>query len=276
MVRNAWPLLWLMLLTTAGCESRSQRRDARAAPSASPTQSRQPFEAPGADGWGRAGSLRYLERTLAGGDPAQPLPLVIMIHGLGDAPRLDWFTGAGAIKTPMRLIMPRAPTPYYDGFAWFPYDPANRDPQALARGIAAAADQLATAIEVLRVRRATLGKPIVTGFSQGGMLSYALALHHAGLISFSYPISGLLPEPLWPAPKPDGMRFPRIVAMHGDRDGVVPIEPTRQLHAALSARGYDNSLREFAGIGHQISPDMETYAVELLDAAARSILQGAE
>jgi phospholipase/carboxylesterase len=283
MSRSIGALLWLVFALGA-CETRSPRRDSRAlsSPSSSPdaalasAKARESFEAPGHDGWGRAAGLRYLERTLAGGDPAQPLPLVIMIHGMGDAPRFDWFTGASAIKTPLRLIMPEAPTPYYDGFSWFSYDPAKRDPNALARGISAAAGQLARAIEQLRVRRATVGRAIVTGFSQGGMLSYALALQHPELVAFSHPISGFLPEPLWPAQKPAGTRFPRIVAMHGDRDDVVPIAPARQLQEHLSALGYELTLREFAGVRHQITSDMEAYSVELLEAAARNALQGAD
>jgi phospholipase/carboxylesterase len=277
MSRSVGALLCLVFAFGA-CEARSLPRDSRAAsaPSSSPiaaaapAKAREPFLAPGRDGWGRAAGLRYLERTLAGGDPARPLPLVIMIHGMGDAPRFDWFTGASAIKTPMRLIMPEAPTPYYDGFSWFPYDPAKPDPNALARGISSAADQLARAIEELRVRRATVGRPIITGFSQGAMLSYALALQHPELVAFSHPISGFLPEPSWPAQKPTGTRFPRIAAMHGDRDDVVPIAPARQLETHLRALGYEVTLREFAGVRHQITPDMEAFQVELLDSAARS------
>jgi phospholipase/carboxylesterase len=230
----------------------------------------EPFAAPGPDGWGRAGPLRYLERTLAGGDPREPLPLVVMIHGMGDAPRFDWFREAAVIKTPMRLIMPQAPTPYYGGFSWFPYDPAAPDPAALARGVATATEQIARAIEVLHARRPSVGRTIVAGFSQGGMLSYALALHKPALVAVSLPISGFLPEPLWPAQRPRGIRFPRIVAMHGDRDDVVPIAPARVLHAALTARGYESTLREFAGVRHQITAEMALYLVALLESAASS------
>lgn len=268
----------LTLFVVTACNARSARQETKPTPSASAARdaaatgkAREPFEPPGSDGWGRAGSLRYLERVLGGADATQPLPLLIMIHGMGDAPRLDWFTGAGEINVPLRLVMPQAPTPYYDGFSWFTYDPQKRDPELLARGIVAAADKVAIAIEVLRARRPTIGRAIVAGFSQGGMLSYALALHHSELVAFSHPIAGTLPEPLWPVTKPAGVRFPGIVAMHGDRDDLVPIAPTRQLHARLAALGYDNSLREFPGVRHQITPAMEAYTIELLNEAARAV-----
>jgi predicted esterase len=64
--------------------------------------------------------------------------------------------------------------------------------------------------------------------------------------------------------------FPRIAAMHGDRDDVVPIAPSRQLTAHLRALGYEVTLREFSGVRHPITPDMVALQVELLDSAARS------
>src|SRR5689334_18699335 len=121
MVRRVAALGFVFILHA--CNARSARHPAPStagarSDAALPAEARAPFEAPGRDGWGRAGSLRYLERVLGGGDPAQPLPMVVMIHGMGDAPRLDWFTAADEIKVPLRLIMPQAPTPYYDGFSW--------------------------------------------------------------------------------------------------------------------------------------------------------------
>jgi phospholipase/carboxylesterase len=249
--------------------ARSTERAAQA--SGDTTAKHAQFEAPDGEGWGRAADLTYLERVLGGGDASSPMPMLIMIHGLGDRPRQDWFGGAEAIDTPLRLIMPQAPTPYYDGFAWFPFRAGGNDPHALGRGIAEAADRLARAIELLRERRPTVGRPIVAGFSQGGMLSYALALRRPELVELSHPISGLLPEPLWPKNKPAGARYPRIAAMHGDADELVPIEPTRRLTSHLRALGHDVELREFPGVGHTITAAMEAHSVELFNAAARGI-----
>ncbi len=271
-------LLLLLLALIAGCNAKGagSASSSRATPTAPEKAASKGapggrFQQPGADGWGQAGGLRYLERVVGGGDANQTLPLVIMIHGMGDAPRYDWFRGAEAITTPMRIVMPRAPLPYYDGFSWFAYNIGDQDVARLAREIAEAADALARSIEILRIHRPSVGRAIVTGFSQGGMLSYALALRHPELVEFSHPISGLLPEQLWPAGKPEGTRFPRIAAVHGDRDSLVPIDPARQLCARLSKLGYEVSLREFAGVRHEVTDAMEAYTVELLEQAARSL-----
>jgi phospholipase/carboxylesterase len=249
----------------------AQRTEAAAKASGNADAKQVPFQAPDGDGWGRAGDLAYLERVLGGGDAKSPLPMLIMIHGLGDRPRFDWFGGAESIDTPVRLIMPQAPTPYYDGFAWFPFRAGGNDPHALGRGIADAADRLARAISVLRERRPTVGRPIIAGFSQGGMLSYALALRSPELCELSHPIAGMLPEPLWPKTKRQGVRFPRIAAMHGDADELVEIEPTRRLTGHLRELGHDVELREYPGVGHSITAAMEAHSVELLNAAARGI-----
>lgn len=276
-------LLMLWALACAACSAKgagdssplSRSAPAKEREAALNARSDPQFQAPGRDGWGQAGSLRYLERILGGGKASQALPLVIMIHGMGDAPRLDWFRGADKITTPVRLIMPRAPLPYSGGFSWFTYRAAGGDMARLAHGIAEAADTLARSIELLRRHRPSVGRAIVAGFSQGGMLSYALALRHPELVEFSHPISGLLPEQLWPAGKPPATRYPRIAAVHGDRDELVPIAPARRLCAHLSKLGYDVSLREFAGVRHEVTNGMEAYTVELIEAAASAALRDA-
>jgi phospholipase/carboxylesterase len=275
------PVLALVMLACSGGRAEVSVTAAQPAPAAQPERAAQTaatgaardeaFAAPDASGWGRAAGLKYLERTLGGGDPTSPMPMLILIHGLGDRPSRDWFTGADAIDTPLRLIMPQAPTPKYEGFAWFPFRVGDNEPDALARGIATAADRLARAITSLQAERPTLGQPIVAGFSQGGMLSYALALRHPQLVALSHPISGMLPEPLWPEGKPAHESFPRIAAMHGDADAIVPIDAARRLTAHLRKLGHDAELREFAGVAHTIDAAMTAHSVALLNAAARDL-----
>ena len=267
-------IVFAAALVALGCGSRSKESHAQVAQtSAAAAETRGPsapeFRPPDAEGWGHVAGLRYLERCL-GCEGGAEVPLAILIHGLGDRPRPDGVLDASRITAPLRLIMPQAPTPYYDGFAWFPYRMRGNDPVTLARGIAGAADQLSRAIAQLAAQRPTRGRPLVTGFSQGGMLSFALALRHPDGIESSVPISGMLPEPLWPSDKPAGKRFPRIVALHGDADEIVPIDPARGLVGRLRNLGYEAVLHEYPGVGHQITPAMETVMLEMLDAHARA------
>jgi phospholipase/carboxylesterase len=211
---------------------------------------------PGADGFGRAAGIRYLELIRGAADASQPLPMVVMIHGLGDRPRRELFDLV-AVQVPARIILPQAPTPIGDGYSWFDYHVGENDPQQLAQGIAAAEARLALALSALRKLRPTVGRPVVAGFSQGGMLSFALALRHPQLVAFAQPISGTLPEPLWPQTPVLAGAFPPIRALHGTADHVVPIDTTRRLVAHLRVLGYDASLIEFAGVDHAITAEMQ-------------------
>ena len=227
-----------------------------------------PFVAPDADGWGTAGELRYLEVVKGGGRADQALPLVVMIHGLGDRPRDVWISET---PMPMRVVMPQAPLPHGGGFSWFAYRAGDNDPAALAAGIARAAGQLAVALELLVQHRPTRGKPIVGGFSQGGMLSYALAVLHPTTLRAAYPVSGMLPRPLWPAAGPEPGQGVPIRAMHGDADRIVPIAPARALVSHLTAKGYDAQLQEFRGVGHRITGAMaDRFGAGILELAGDS------
>lgn len=220
---------------------------------AEPTARGDAFGAPGTDGWGSAAGLRILE--VVRGDTAadDALPMIVVLHGLGDGPHPEWIRD---LPVPVRLVLPQAPTPHGDGFAWFPYRSAETRPEELARGIAGASEQLARAIRVWRARRPTHGLPLVTGFSQGGMLSFALALRHPGQVALAVPIAGFLPEPLWPKERARDLRYPPIRAMHGDADERVSIALARSLVAHLAKLGFDASLEERHGIGHGITPAM--------------------
>lgn len=273
LVRGALAALWLAAWTQPACGPERPTRETAAArvpqPAPDPAApsaagAADTFEPPGPDGYGRAGALRYLEHV-AHGKPDEPLPMVVVIHGLGDSPGPHWLDLV-QLQRPARLIMPQAPTPYLDGFSWFPFRARGADPAELANGIARAAELLAKALEVLQRGRPTRGLPIVTGFSQGGMLSFALALRHPERLQLALPISGLLPEPLWPQ-GPATRRIPPIVALHGGADELVPIAPTERLVAALEKHGYDVTLHRHPGVGHSISDAMRAQVATTLDAA---------
>ena len=228
------------------------------------------FQAPDADGFGRAAGLRYLE--IVQGEKADArLPMVVVIHGMGDRARADWLDAIG-VTLPARFILPEAPNAYGDGYSWFGYKVrGDNPPGALADGIADAAERVARALEVLLKQRPTLGRPIVTGFSQGGMLSFALALRHPELVELAQPISGTLPEPLWPTARAADGRQPPIRALHGTADEIVPIDGPRALTAKLQALGYDATLKEFSDIGHHVSGQMTSQSHQTLDAVVQAL-----
>ena len=217
-------------------------------------------------GWGTAAGLRYLEIVRGGASPNEKLPLLVVIHGLGDKPHHDWLQAIDVDSNrKVRMILPQAPTPHGNGFAWFPYRAGSLDQAALARGISAAAERLTRMIEVLRTQRATRGRAVVTGFSQGGMLSYAIALSRPDVVECAIPISGMLPAPLWPERGRDASWFPRIRALHGETDSVVSFDVDRQLVQRLGELGYPAELTAFGATGHTITAAMSALVRTILN-----------
>jgi len=206
-------------------------------------------------GYTKVGDLYYLEIVTGGADPEAELPMVVAIHGLGDEPRN--FAGVVAdLPVPARVILPRAIDDYEVGWSWFPVRAADPDVDALAEGIARAAAVVDTGIEKLERERPTSGKPVVVGFSQGGMLTFALAVNHPDRYAAAVPVGGWLPPPLWPDDGADVTKVPPIVALHGDADPAVKIQPTRDAVARLATLGIDAQLHEYADIRHAIPPQM--------------------
>lgn len=202
-----------------------------------------------------AGKLHYVELLLGDAKPDDRLPMVVAVHGLGDDPRnfghlFDSFT------EPVRLILPQGiDAREGGGWSWFPLRARDPDVAELSAGIASAADTLADSIRALASARNTAGKPILTGFSQGGMLSFAVAVRHPETIALALPVGGWLPPPLVPTTRaPAGA--PRIVAFHGTADGAVRFEPTQEAVAALEAHGWDVTLVAYDGVGHVITPEL--------------------
>ncbi|MBN1652884.1 MAG: dienelactone hydrolase family protein [Deltaproteobacteria bacterium] len=218
---------------------------------------------------GRAAGLNYLEIIKGNVGASAQLPMVVVIHGMGDAPNADWLA---TLRSPARLILPQAPAPYGYGYSWFTYRVADEKPDYLALEIQQAAIQIAQAVVELKSKRPTLGKPIVCGFSQNAMLSYALALMHPKLFSSAFPISGFLPEGLWPKSKPEaGKAYPPIISMHGTEDLLVPFAPDERMIKHLRGLGYRAELVAFEGVGHTITAAMDQMLIANLEKALREV-----
>jgi phospholipase/carboxylesterase len=210
-----------------------------------------------------------LEIIRGGAKPNEKLPLLLVVHGLGDKPHHGWLDAIDVdSKIKVRMILPQAPTPHGSGFSWFPYRAGTLDQAELARGISAAAERLARMLEVLQTQRPTRGKALVSGFSQGGMLSFALALSHPELVAYALPISGMLPGQLWPvAAAPAGVVYPPLRALHGTADTVVRFAVDDELVKRLRELGYPAELVAFDAVPHAITHEMSAVARSALSAA---------
>jgi phospholipase/carboxylesterase len=189
--------------------------------------------------------IRFVEVFRHGATEASPL--VVAIHGRGGSPEDIGGLLAG-VPDAIEVALPQAPTPYRGGWSWFDW-PTPMDEQRLADGVSAAETALWPAIaEVAHGRRI-----MVTGFSQGGVLSFVVAARHAADVAYAFPISGGAPRSLWPH---EHQPSAPVYALHGTDDPVVPLMFARATVAAFRANGGVAELREFAGVHHEVTPEM--------------------
>jgi phospholipase/carboxylesterase len=187
---------------------------------------------------------------------------VVAIHGYGATPE-----GLERLYTGMPLdatvVLPRGPDPQGDGHRWF-MTSRGTEPAVYGRAVVAAADRLAGGLQS-GVPGDRSGKPpVLTGFSQGGMLSWTVAATHPELVRAALPIGGLLPE----AASVATTGVP-ITAFHGTADRVVPFAADEASATRLGAAGWTVDLRAYPGVGHTIPPSMHRDYRDALVAACR-------
>ncbi|MBN2343029.1 MAG: dienelactone hydrolase family protein [Deltaproteobacteria bacterium] len=175
---------------------------------------------------------------------------IVAIHGLGDTPS-HFSQIFDAAPFSAVVILPQAPTPYGTGYSWFPVAIPVRSANstALKKDVLSAANQLCAFIHESNFEK----KPVITGFSQGGILAFSTAVTCPSDIHASIPVAGFLPLTI-----PDSLRdIPPITAFHGTEDGIIESVKARESIAQLQQRGFHAKLVEYPNVGHTISPDMQ-------------------
>lgn len=253
--------LTLLAVVGLACDARVEPRAAASPPPAAPAKAPAPAPVVAATAYARAADMEYLEVVhVPRGTPPEKvplpdakLPMLVAIHGLGDSPE-NFQDLVIDLPVAARVILPRGLDPVESGYSWFPVRARSADVAGLSKGIAAAGDRLAALIIVLQQTRPTVGLPVITGFSQGGMLTFELAVHHPELVGGAIPVGGWLPPPLWPSALPAHRPLPKIVALHGEVDTAVKLLPTQEAVEHLETLGWPVSLRRYPEVGHAIPP----------------------
>jgi phospholipase/carboxylesterase len=189
--------------------------------------------------------LHALERPAAG----EAAGALVLLHGRG-ADEHDLFPLLDALDPDRRLhgYTPRGPLALPPGGAhWYALGGIPTPPAELFH---ASLDALSELVDGLPYERVVIG-----GFSQGCVMSYALALGRgrprpAALLA----LSGFLPQV-------EGFEldlesaFPPIVVAHGTYDPVIPVDFGREARDTLNAAGAEVEYRE-SPIEHWIDPQV--------------------
>lgn len=183
-------------------------------------------------------------------------PLLLLLHGYGSNEE-DLFSFASELPGDYYVVSARAPynlQPY--GHAWYAItfdadqNKFSDDNQAIE-----SRDLIAKFIDEL-VSELPINSQNVTliGFSQGTILSYAVALSYPEKIKRVVALSGYLNTAIL-ASEYENKDFEnlKMFVSHGTQDQVIPVDWARKAPEALKNLGIEVTYKEYP-IGHGVSP----------------------
>jgi phospholipase/carboxylesterase len=201
-------------------------------------------------------SLDYLIR-----EPKTKLdknPLILLLHGYGSN-EADLFSFATELPDEYFVISARAPYDLqYGSYAWYAINfDADENKFSDNEQAIKSRDLIAQFIGELTINYTIDANNItLLGFSQGAILSYAIALSHPEKIKNVIALSGYANEDIMEANyKKNDFSQLRIFQSHGTVDQVIPIDWARKTKPFLDKLGIASIYNEYP-IGHGISPQI--------------------
>jgi phospholipase/carboxylesterase len=208
-------------------------------------------------------SLVHLVRRGEGERP----PLLLLLHGYGSNEE-DLFGLEAAFGPEYTIVSARGPLTMGRGsFAWFTLAFSETGPIVLKPE--EAEDSRHLIIEFVTWCSGEYGtdpdRVALVGFSQGAILSAAVALTEPELVRAAVLMSGrILPESAGNAAPAD--RQPKYLVVHGLYDPVLPIAHGRASHATMERLGIKHDYQEFA-MAHQVSDESLDLVTNWVDKA---------
>ena len=183
-------------------------------------------------------------------------PLLLLIHGYGSNEQ-DLFSFAEELPETHYVISVRAPFDLqYGSYAWYAINfDADENKFSDLNQAKKSRDLLVQFIDEL-IEKYPIDSNNITliGFSQGSILSYAVALSYPKKIRKIVAFSGYLnADMILPGIEKRDFSQLQIFASHGTQDQVIPVEWARKTKPFLDQLGIENIYREYP-IGHGISP----------------------
>lgn len=180
--------------------------------------------------------------------------LLVLLHGYGSDEN-DLFSFTADLPENWLIVSLQAPlTSPYGGFCWYDIDFVNQDKFINVPQAENSLQLILNKIEEIKSLYKIEGKTNLCGFSQGGIISYALALRNPSLFKkvaclSSYPEEKILQNL---APKKDLQHLFFFIS-HGTNDAVVPFSWGQKATEFLYDLSVFFSFREYPS-GHGLNP----------------------
>lgn len=183
-------------------------------------------------------------------------PLILLMHGYGSNEE-DLFSFAPELSEDAYIISVRAPytVPPY-GYAWYAINfDANQNKFSDDNEAIESRDKIVAFIDTLLATYPIDGNQVnLVGFSQGAILSYAVALSYPEKINKVVALSGYFNENIL-TPNYKGNNFDKLsfFASHGTVDQVIPVDWARKTPEILTNLKIENDFKEYP-VGHGVHP----------------------
>lgn len=202
---------------------------------------------------GVVAGVPYLERMRGGAAPEEAVPMVVLFHSLGASPAGHSKMLANIGRA--RLILPEGlyESPTGPGHKWWELGvkaAVQHDPEGAAIQWQAASDRIAEFLRQIVQCRPTIGRPILTGSSQGGEMTLLMASTHPKLARSGVAVSSYLLEPFWTP------RIAPTAMIHGTGDTTVPYAWARDYADAMQARDAPLQFEAYQSMGHAVTKPM--------------------
>ena len=183
-------------------------------------------------------------------------PLILLLHGYGSNEE-DLFSFATELPEEYYIISARAPYDMqYGAFAWYAINfDADENKFSDHEQAKVSKDLIAGFIDELIANYLIDEKKIaLVGFSQGAILSYAVALSYPEKVQKVVAMSGYLNlEIVAEDYLKNNFNNLKIFASHGTVDQVIPVEWARKTPAIVENLGINLTYKEYP-IGHGVAP----------------------
>ncbi|HEY4616643.1 MAG TPA: alpha/beta hydrolase-fold protein [Flavobacterium sp.] len=185
-------------------------------------------------------------------------PLILLLHGYGSNEE-DLFSFASELPDDYYVISARAPYDLqYGSYAWYAINfDADENKFSDNEQARKSRDLIARFVDELAINYPIDADNIsLLGFSQGAILSYAIALSHPEKVKNVIALSGYANEDIMEENfKKNDFSQLRIFHSHGTVDQVIPIDWARKTKPFLEKLGIASVYKEYP-IGHGISPQV--------------------
>jgi len=183
-------------------------------------------------------------------------PLLLLLHGYGSN-EADLFSFASELPDEYYIISARAPYDLqYGSYAWYAINfDADQNKFSDFEQAKISRDLIATFIdELIKTYPVDVKNITLVGFSQGSILSYAVALSHPEKVKNVIALSGYISEPIFEENyKNNDFSKLSIFASHGTVDQVIPVEWARKTKPFLDNLGIESTYKEYP-VGHGVAP----------------------